>query len=113
MSVFTGPSQSPARVFKVSKEVCASDFGAVVLGAFILCVADCTVDCTTDRRTDLATEPATECAMDGASHCATVWAKATVASDSRTTGSRKRIDFIFDSPVRRLNRRGVVNAKFI
>src|SRR6266705_1252922 len=81
MSVFTGPSQSPARVFIASKEVCASDFGAGALGSAILCASDC--------------------------------AKATVASDIRTTDKTKRRDFMFHSPVRRLNRRGVVNAKVI
>src|SRR5947209_8849704 len=39
-SVFTGPSQSPARLFMVSKDVCASDFDAGVLGASILWAAD-------------------------------------------------------------------------
>ena len=66
MSVFTGPSQSPARVFIASKEVCASDFGAGALGSAMLCASDC--------------------------------AKATVASDIRTTDNTNRRDFMFHSP---------------
>src|SRR5256885_2064888 len=74
MSVSTGPSQSPARGFRISKEVCASDFGAGVLAA-PACV-EATVECS--------------CALD----CA----KATVESEIRTTESKKRRDFIFPSP---------------
>src|SRR6266496_3675984 len=58
-STVTGPCHFPAKVFMVSKDFCASDFGAVVF-------------------------------------CASVWAKATAVSASRTT--IKRWDFMLHSP---------------
>src|SRR6266566_3743612 len=57
--------QIPASVFIVSKDFCASEFGAGVSTALYACVSDCA---TTD-------------------FCASDWAKATVESEIRTTDS--------------------------
>src|SRR5580704_566344 len=64
------PSQEPARLFRLSKDLCASDFGP------------------------------------------SVWEEATTESDQNNEqhGTKR---FHVDSPVRRLNRRGAVNAKVI
>src|SRR5260370_14525071 len=59
----TGPSHSPARLFTVVKDFCASD-GRGATQDF----------------------------------CASDWAKATVATATRTTNSIKRSDFMFYSP---------------
>src|SRR2546425_9625152 len=82
--------QIPASVFIVSKDFCASEFGAGVSTALYACVSDW-----------------------GTDFCASDCAKATVESDIRPTDSIKRRDFMFHSPVRRLNRRGVVNERVI
>src|SRR5208282_3395808 len=61
----TGPSHSPARLFMVAKDFCASD----VTGAMeAFCASDLSMS---------------------------DWAKATVESDIRTTDSIKRRDFMF------------------
>src|SRR5437764_173090 len=73
--VFTVPSHSPARLFRVSNETCASDFGAAVLAASVFCASGCAED-------------ALPCL------CTSDCVKARVGRDIRTMESKKRTDFI-------------------
>src|SRR5258706_13933771 len=66
---FMRPSHEPSRVFILSKASCASDLGAGVLGASILCTSD-SANTTVER--DIKTE-----------------------RESKTGDSIKRTDFIF------------------